>query len=251
MSDTVNETRSRPWKKIAVLALLVAAVVVVYSWFGDSLTLESLAEKEGQLRDYQDSHGVLVYGVAFLVYVAVTGLSLPGAAPLTLVYGWYFDLLRAVILISFASTAGATLAFLLSRYILRDAIQRKFGARLGSVHRALEKDGAFYLFTLRLIPVVPFWVINLVMGLTSIRVFTYWWVSQVGMLPGTVVYVYAGSSVPDLRTLSEEGVSGLFTPRLIAAFAVLGLFPLVVRFIMRKVRPDLGKERREPDDPVK
>jgi uncharacterized membrane protein YdjX (TVP38/TMEM64 family) len=246
----VNETASRPWKKIVVLALLVGAVVVAYARFGDSLTLERLAEKEGELREYQGSHPVLVYGAAFILYVTVTGLSLPGAAPLTLVYGWYFGLLQGVILISFASTIGATLAFLLSRYFLRDAIQRRFGARLSSVHRALEKDGAFYLFTLRLIPVVPFWVINLVMGLTPIRVFTYWWVSQVGMLPGTVVYVYAGSSVPDLRTLSEEGVSGLVTPRLIAAFVVLGLFPFVVRFIMRKLRPDLDRGRREPDDPV-
>lgn len=248
MSDSLNQTKKpRPWKKILVLVLLVAAIVVAYTQFGDSLQLSSLAEKEGQLREYQASHPVLVYGLAFVLYVAVTGLSLPGAAALTLVYGWYFELLEGVILVSFASTAGATLAFLLSRYLLRDAIQTKFGARLTSFNRALEKDGAFYLFTLRLIPAVPFFVINLVMGLTPIRVVTYWWVSQVGMLAGTIVYVYAGSNLPDLQTLSEEGASGVVSPELIAAFVVLGLFPLVVRFIMKKLRPDLATQQESAE----
>lgn len=246
MMDNQNQPGStRPWKKVVVLLLVVAAAVAGYIRFGDSLTLESLAEKEAELRQYRKTHPVLVYGVAFLAYVAVTGLSLPGAAPMTLVYGWYFDLLPGVILVSFASTAGATLAFLLSRYILRDTIQAKFGERLSSFNRHLEKDGAFYLFTLRLIPAVPFFVINLVMGLTPIRVATYWWVSQVGMLPGTIVYVYAGSTVPDLRTLSEKGASGVITPQLIAAFVVLGLFPLVVRFIMKKLRPDIVSKTGE------
>lgn len=251
MSDATEQSiRPRPWKKIVVLVLLVAAVVAGYTQFGDSLTLASLADKEGQLRDYQADHSVLVYGLAFVIYVTVTGLSLPGAAPLTLVYGWYFDLLQGIILVSFASTLGATLAFLLSRYILRDAIQMKFGARLSSFNRALEKDGAFYLFTLRLIPAVPFFIINLVMGLTPIRVFTYWWVSQVGMLAGTIVYVYAGSTFPDLETLSEEGASGVVTPQLIAAFVVLGLFPFVVRFIMKKLRPDLTNQQKGAESPV-
>ncbi len=251
MSDALDQTKKpRPWKKIVVLVLLVAAIVAAYTQFGDSLKLESLSAKEGQLREYQADHPVLVYGLAFLLYVTVTGLSLPGAAPLTLVYGWYFELVEGVILVSFASTAGATLAFLLSRYLLRDAIQTKFGTRLSSFNRALEKDGAFYLFTLRLIPAVPFFVINLVMGLTPIRVFTYWWVSQVGMLAGTVVYVYAGSTFPDLRTLSEEGASGVVTPQLIAAFVVLGLFPFVVKFIMKRLRPDLAKNQQGSESPV-
>ena len=124
--------------------------------FGDALRLENLAKQESQLREVQQRQPLLVYGVAFLVYVLVTGLSLPGATVMTLVYGWYFGWLRGVILVSFASTAGATLAFLLSRYLLRESIQTRFGDRLKAFNENLERQGAFYLFTLRLIPAVPF-----------------------------------------------------------------------------------------------
>ena len=175
-----------------------------------------------------------------MVYVVVTGLSLPGAAVLTLVYGWYFGLLRGVVLVSFASTAGATMAFLLSRFLFRDAIQKRFGDRLPSFNQSLEKEGPFFLFTMRLIPAVPFFVINAVMGLTPIRTRTFWWVSQLGMLAGTAVYVYAGSSVPDLQTLADKGIGAVFTPsqltQIVIAFVLLGVFPLIVRFAMKFIR---------------
>ena len=118
-------------------------------------------------------------------------------------YGWYFGLAPAVILVSFASTSGATIAFLLSRYLFRDAIQTRFRDQLAKFNQALQREGAFYLFTLRLIPAVPFFVINVVMGLTPIRTLTFWWVSQVGMLAGTIVYVYAGSTIPSLAHLAD------------------------------------------------
>lgn len=205
-----------------VAFLVVAAVgVSAYLFFGDALSLEHLAERETQLRRYRSEHPIQVYVIAFAAYAGVTGLSLPGAAVLTLVYGWYFGLVRGVVLVSFASTIGATLAFLLSRYLLRDAVQRRFGERLSAFDQALAAEGAFYLFTLRLIPAVPFFIINLVMGLTPIRTSTYWWVSQLGMLPGTAVYVYAGSTFPDLKTLAERGVGGILSPQLIAAFIAL------------------------------
>lgn len=236
-----SKGRAPPWKKLLVLAAVLVAAVVVYVQFGDVLTLESLVAREGQLRLFQAEHPLLIYGVAFAVYVGVTGLSLPGAAALTLVYGWYFGVLRGVILVSFASTSGATLAFLLSRYLFRDAVERRFGDRLSSFNESLRSEGPFYLFALRLIPAVPFFVINLVMGLTPIRVVTYWWVSQLGMLAGTAVYVYAGSRVPSLEQLANEGVGAVFTPgqltQIILAFVLLGVFPLVVRFMMKKLRP--------------
>jgi uncharacterized membrane protein YdjX (TVP38/TMEM64 family) len=229
------------WKKLLVLAVVLAAVVVAYVQFGDSLTLESLAARESQLRQFQADHPILVYGIAFAVYVGVTGLSLPGAAALTLLYGWYFGLFRGVIVVSFASTAGATVAFLLSRYLFGQAVQSRFGARLSGFNDALRREGPFYLFTLRLIPAVPFFVINLVMGLTPIRARTFWWVSQLGMLAGTIVYVYAGSSVPSLQVLAQHGVQAVLTPgqltQLVVALALLGVFPLVVRLIVKILRP--------------
>ncbi len=231
------ETKSNGKRtKVIVFALVVAIVAFLYFQFSDRLTLENLATQESALRDYQQQHPVLVYGLALALYVTVTGLSLPGATVLTLAYGWYFGLIPAFVLVSFASTTGATVAFLLSRYLFRDTIQSKFGERLADFNRALEREGAFYLFTLRLIPAVPFFVINVVMGLTPMRVWTFWWVSQLGMLAGTFVFVYAGSSVPDLNTLAQQGTGGILTPQLFIAFAILGLFPLAVKKIMQAFR---------------
>ncbi|WP_040769634.1 TVP38/TMEM64 family protein, partial [Novipirellula maiorica] len=163
---------------------------------------------------------------------------------LTLVYGWYFGFGRGLILVSFASTAGATVAFLLSRFLFRDTIQNRFGERLKSFNASLEKEGPFFLFTLRLIPAVPFFVINAVMGLTPIRTRTFWWVSQIGMLAGTAVYVYAGSSVPDLQTLADQGIGAVFTSgqlwQIGSAFVLLGLFPLIVRWTMKLIQRKTG-----------
>ena len=229
-----------PWSKIVVF-LILAAGIGLGVVFRDSLTLTALAEREAELKAFQAEHPVAVYGIAFAVYVAITGLSLPGAAALTLLMGWYFGLLRGVILVSFASTAGATIAFLFSRFLLRDAIQNKFGEKLTWFNEQLDKDGPFFLFTLRLVPVVPFFVINAVMGLTRIKTFTFWWVSQLGMLAGTIVYVYAGSQVPNLKALAEEGAGAVFTParltQITIAFVLLGVFPLIVKFLLARFRP--------------
>ena len=223
--------------KLAVGGVIATIIAVAYFQFGETLSLEGLAQRESQLRSLQTDSPWMVYGVAFLIYVLVAGLSLPGAAVLTLVYGWYFGLRDGMILVSFASTAGATMAFLLSRFLFRDAIQNKFGKRLAGFNESLEKEGPFFLFTLRLIPAVPFFVINAVMALTPIKTRTFWWVSQLGMLAGTFVFVYAGSSVPNLQTLADEGINAVFTPRqmtqIIGAFVLLGVFPLIVRFVMK------------------
>ena len=235
-----------PWTKLILFIVVAAAAIVGYTQFGDALSLDSLAKQESQLREFQQQHPVLVYAIAFVIYVAVTGLSLPGAAVLTLLYGWYFKLGAGLILVSFASTMGATLAFLLSRFLFRDFIQDRFGDRLENFNQSLEREGPFFLFTLRLVPAVPFFVINAVMGLTPIKTTTFWWVSQLGMLAGTVVFVYAGSSVPSLQTLAEERINAVFTPRqftqIFLAFVLLGTFPLAVRWGM-KLFP-----RKQPED---
>jgi uncharacterized membrane protein YdjX (TVP38/TMEM64 family) len=223
--------------KLALAALLLTAAGVLYFTLGDALSLAELARHEAAWRAWQADHPVQAYAVAFVVYVAVTALSLPGATVLTLAYGWLFGFLPAVILVSFASTTGATLAMLLSRYLLRDLVRRRFGARLEAVDAALAREGAYYLFTLRLIPAVPFFVLNVVMGLTPIAASTFAWVSQLGMLPGTCVYVYAGASVPTLAHLAERGVAGILTGRVATALVLLGLFPLVVRRAARWLQP--------------
>ncbi len=228
--------KANPTTKLIVLAAVLAAAVVGYLKFGDTLSLGHLASKEGSLREFKAGNPLMVVGIAFAIYVAVTGLSLPGAVVLTLVFGWFFGFGQGLLLVSFASTAGATLAFLFSRFLLRDAIESKFGDKLGRFNSALAREGAFYLFTLRLIPVVPFFVINLVMGLTPVRTTTFWWVSQLGMLPGTAVFVYAGAQFPSLATLAQKGAGGILTPQLIIAFVLLGVFPITVKHLLTRFR---------------
>jgi uncharacterized membrane protein YdjX (TVP38/TMEM64 family) len=160
----------------------------------------------------------------FVLYVAVAALSLPGAAIMTLAAGALFGLVQGTLLVSFASSLGATLAFLASRFPLHDLVQRRFGSYLASIYDGIRRDGALYLFGLRLVPAFPFFAINLVMGLTPIRTVTFYWVSQVGMLAGTVVFVNAGTQLANIDSLS-----GLLSPALIASFAALGLFPLAAR----------------------
>ncbi len=238
--------------KFVVFCGLVCVVATVYSQIGGALSLDSLAQRETELREYQLANPALVYGLAFVVYVLIAGLSLPGAAVLTLVYAWYFGFGRGLVLVSLSSTAGATVAFVVSRFLFRDAIQQRFGKQLASFRQSMDREGPFFLFTLRLIPAVPFFIINAVMGLTSIRTRTFWWISQLGMLPGTIVYVYAGSSVPSLQLLADHGVGAVFTPgqltRILVAFAVLGLFPLLVRGILRLCSRKLATANHAVED---
>lgn len=238
-----------PWVKLAVLIGLVVGIVAAWAAWGDRLSLEPLVAREAALRQLRDEHPVLVYGAAFLVYVVVTACSLPVATLLSLTIGWYFGFWQGVVLVSFASTSGATLAFLMSRYLLRDAFQRRFGERLRAFNGALDREGAFYLFALRLTPAVPFFVINVVMGLTRLRVWTFWWVSQLGMLAATCVFVYTGSEFPDLKTLSERGAAGILSPGLIAALVLLGVFPLVAKRGMQRLRGSVMRaESREESE---
>lgn len=220
---------SRIAVKLALLALLATFIVNGYLLSKQWLSLDFLTTQELTLRDYRRHAPLGTALVAVLIYVAVAGLSLPGAAILTLAYGWYFGFWQGLLIVSFGSTAGATMAFLSTRYIFQDWVQQKFASRLQTINDAFERDGAYYLFTLRLVPAVPFFVINAVMGLTTIRILTFWWVSQIGMLPGTAVYVYAGSTVPSLHQLADNGVGQVLTWQLLLAFTLLGLFPLAIK----------------------
>lgn len=218
--------------RVAVAVVLIALVVAFFAFgLADYFDLDYLKARQVQLAEQLRLHPFATALVYFLVYVAVTGLSVPGATLLTLIGGAMFGLVWGTVLISFAATAGATIAFLASRFLFRDAVQRRFGERLAAVNRGMAKDGAFYLFTLRLVPYIPFFIINLAMGLTTIRPRTFYWVSQVGMLPATIVYVNAGTELGQL-----ESTRGLLSPTLLLALTLLALFPLLTKWFVDGVR---------------
>jgi pyruvate/2-oxoglutarate dehydrogenase complex dihydrolipoamide dehydrogenase (E3) component/uncharacterized membrane protein YdjX (TVP38/TMEM64 family) len=213
--------------RIALLLLIVALVAGFFVFDLDRfLTLQALKAGREALGGWVGANTALALAAFFLVYVAVTALSLPGAAIMTLAGGALFGLVTGTIVVSFASTLGATLAFLASRFLFRDAVRAKFGQRLAAFEEGVRRDGAFYLFTLRLVPAFPFFLVNLLMGLTPIRVPTYALVSQLGMLPGTLVFVYAGTQLARIDSLS-----GILSPGLLGAFVAIGILPLLMRFI--------------------
>ena len=215
-------------KKIFLLLIAAAAVGLFFHFdLHQLLTLDGLKGSMDQFSDYKEQSPLLVIGGFFLLYVVVTALSLPGAAILTLAAGALFGLVEGLLVASFASTIGATLAFLVSRYLLRDTIKQRFPERLAAIDAGVEKEGGFYLFTLRLVPVFPFFLINLLMGVTSIKSWTYYWVSQAGMLAGTFVFVNAGTQLAQI-----ESLSGILSFNLILSFALLGIFPFIAKGIL-------------------
>ena len=217
------------YKKIAVLALVVAAIAAFFVLdLGRFLSLGYLKQSQSAFADLYAKNPWQVVGVFLAVYIAATGLSLPGAGTiLTLAGGAIFGLGWGTLIVSFASSIGATLAFLAARFVLRDSIEARFGKRLAEINSGIAKDGAFYLFTLRLVPLVPFFVINLVMGLTKLPTRTFYWVSQLGMLAGTAVYVNAGTQLARLDSLK-----GILSPGLLGSLVLLGIFPLLARKIV-------------------
>ncbi|MBG9995980.1 FAD-dependent oxidoreductase [Pseudoalteromonas sp. NZS127_1] len=215
-------------KKIFLLLIAAAAIGLFFHFdLHQLLTLDGLKGSMDQFSDYKEQSPLLVIGGFFLLYVVVTALSLPGAAILTLAAGALFGLVEGLLVASFASTIGATLAFLVSRYLLRDTIKQRFPERLAAIDAGVEKEGGFYLFTLRLVPVFPFFLINLLMGVTSIKSWTYYWVSQAGMLAGTFVFVNAGTQLAQIDSLS-----GILSFNLILSFALLGIFPFIAKGIL-------------------
>jgi pyruvate/2-oxoglutarate dehydrogenase complex dihydrolipoamide dehydrogenase (E3) component/uncharacterized membrane protein YdjX (TVP38/TMEM64 family) len=222
-------------RQLALLLLIAAAVIAFFAFdLGRFLSLDHAKAVQGELAALHASRPALVIGVYFAVYIAVTALSLPGAAILTLLGGALFGLWTGLLVVSFASSIGALLAMLVSRYLLRSSVQARFGSALADIDRGVAREGAFYLFTLRLVPLFPFFVINLLMGLTAMRAWTFYWVSQLGMLAGTLVYVNAGTQLAQISSLG-----GILSPGLIGSFVLLGLFPLVAKKVV-----DMVKARR-------
>ncbi|RVT49740.1 FAD-dependent oxidoreductase [Rubrivivax albus] len=221
-------TRSR----VLLLLALVAGIALFFAFdLQRFLTLEYLKSAQGEFAALYAERPLAVIGSYFALYVAVTALSLPGAAIMTLAGGAIFGLWVGLLVVSFASSIGATLAMLAARYVLRDSIKARFGQRVAEIDRGVERDGAFYLFTLRLVPAVPFFVVNLVMGLTAMKARTFYVVSQLGMLAGTLVYVNAGTQLAQIDSLK-----GILSPGLIGSFVLLGLFPLVAKKIVDVVK---------------
>jgi uncharacterized membrane protein YdjX (TVP38/TMEM64 family) len=214
--------------KIIIITVLIG-LIVAFKVFNleDYLTLGYIKASQQRFELLYNEHQFLVIAGYMLMYILVTSLSLPGAAVMTLAGGALFGLLTGTIVVSFASTIGATFACFVSRFILRDWVQGKFGDKLKTVNVGIEKEGAFYLFTLRLIPVFPFWLINLVMGLTKMPLKNFYLVSQIGMLPGTMVYVNAGKELAKI-----ESLSGILSPGLILSFVLLGIFPIITKKLL-------------------
>jgi len=219
--------------KPIVVGVLLALGAIAWLVFdpGRFLTLDRLHEDQQWLIQQKNANPVLFGALFFAVYVLVTGASLPGAAIMTIAAGALFGLLWGVALVSFASAIGATIAFVLARYVLRDFVRRHFEKQSSAVDAGMQKDGAFYLLALRLVPIFPFFLVNLAMGLTAIRVTTFYWVSQLGMLPGTIVYVNAGTQLAQIKTLSDVA-----SPALLGSFALLGIFPLLAKFLLDRVK---------------
>ncbi|MFW5927014.1 MAG: FAD-dependent oxidoreductase [Wenzhouxiangella sp.] len=220
---------SRVILRLAVAAVFLAAIIAFFAFdLQQYFRLETLREQRDALLAFTEDHLLLMIGAYMGVYIVMAALSVPGAAVLTLAGGALFGVVVGSIVVSFASTIGATLVFLAARFLFHDAIQRRFSKRLARINRGVERDGAFYLLALRLVPAFPFWVINLVMALTPIRTWTYYWVSQVGMLPATIVYVNAGTQLGRVDSAGD-----VLSPQLIGAFVLLGLLPLLLRWILR------------------
>ncbi len=228
--------------RIGIICLILMLLLFYFIFdLGSYLSLESLKIKKDAFADTYANNRVLTISVYMIIYIAVTALSLPGAAIMSLAGGALFGLAAGVVMVSFASTIGATLAFLVSKFIFRDWVQEKFGSSLVTVNEGIKKEGGFYLFTLRLVPVFPFFMINLVMGLTPIRISVFYLVSQIGMLPGTIVFINAGTHLGKIDSLQ-----GILSPELIFSFVLLGIFPLIAKKFtaLLKARKRMSKYKK-------
>jgi len=217
-----------------VVVILLLGTLFSFFYFGlyQYFNLEYLKSQQDNFQNYYEQSPLITILIFMAIYIVSTALSLPGAALLTLLGGALFGLFMGTIVVSFASTIGATLAFLVARFLLREWVQTKFSKSLDKLNKGVREEGNFYLFTLRLIPIVPFFVINLVMGLTPMRTLSFFIVSQIGMLPGTMVFVNAGTELAKI-----EAIGDILSFRLWLSFALLGIFPILMKKIMSYVNP--------------
>ncbi len=219
--------------KMLLILLLLTLILMFWLFDGQQyLSLTALQRQQLDFQAYQQAHPWLAGVWFFLMYVGITALSLPGAVLMSLAAGAIFGGVWGVLLVSFAASLGATLAFLSARFLLREGLVQRFPTQIEMMDQGMKKEGAYYLFSLRLVPLLPFFLINVLMGLTPIRLVTYYWVSQLGMLPGAVVYVNAGQQLAQIQQPSD-----IFSPMLIASFVLLGLLPWLARYVLHLLRP--------------
>ena len=230
-------------KRLALATIILFAIGAFFFFdLGQYLTLDSLKHHQGDLAAYRNLHPFTTSAVYVAIYITVAALSLPGAALMTLTGGAIFGLIWGTALANIAASIGATLAFLSARFLFAETIERKFANQISAINQGIDKDGAFYLFSLRLVPVVPFFVINVVMGLTRLPVWTFFWVSAVGMLGGAAVYANAGTQLAQINNLSD-----IASFKLLLSFALLGIFPITVRKLLEWVKTRRSENTPETD----
>ena len=216
-----------------IIGLLFATLISAFFYFDgpNVINLDALKDQKERLDALYQSYPLTLAAVYFLIYVCVAAFALPAAAIITLAGGAIFGFSTGLILVSFASTIGATVAFLLTRFLFHEAVEAKFGDRLSAVNQGIDKEGALYVFGLRLVPLFPFFVVNSVLALTRLKPTTFYVASQIGMLPGTAVFVYAGTQLAQINELGD-----VLSPQLLLAFALIGVFPIAAKFFMNWVR---------------
>jgi len=228
--------------KLILVAVIIAVVAAFFLLdLGQYLNLEYLKSQKDSLNNLYNENPILISAIFFVVYVLVAAFSLPAAGLLTVASGAILGFWNGVFVVSFASTIGATGAFLMARYLFHDAIQTKFGDRLTAINNGIQREGAFYVFGLRLVPLFPFFVVNVVLGLTKIKTWTFYWASQIGMLAGTAVYVNAGTQLANIDSLGD-----IASPKLIASFVLLGVFPILAKYLLNFL-----KKETDLDEPNK
>jgi len=220
--------------KIILVTLIVALIAAFFIFdLQQYFSLGYLKQQQEALNTLYSNNPVLIIAIFFLVYVAFAALALPAATILTLAGGAIFGFWTGLIVVSFASTIGATIAFLLTRYLFHEAIESKFGDRLQAINAGIEREGAFYVFGLRLVPLFPFVVVNSVLALTKLKTITFYWASQIGMIAGTAVYVNAGTQIAQLDSLA-----GIAEPKILLSFALLGVFPIIAKYALSWLKRD-------------
>ncbi|MDB2414822.1 TVP38/TMEM64 family protein [Rickettsiales bacterium] len=227
-------------KKLFRIILLILLSFALIAFFALDLqqyaTLEYIKQQHDIFSQYYQQNSFLILAIFAMAYIMVTALSLPLATILTLIGGALFGLPLGIVMVSFASSIGATLAFLMARFIARDYIQKNYKKQLGKVNQGFKSEGKFYLFALRLVPIFPFFMVNIIMALMPIKVLAFYLVSQIGMLPGTIIYVYAGTQLAQIESLSD-----IASPSLLFAFALLGVFPLFTKKLIEFMRKEKNK----------
>ncbi len=231
-------------ERLGIILIIGALLYIFFSYdLGVYLTLDYLKASHSQFAALYNTHTLTFLAAYFGIYIIVTALSLPGATVMSLAGGALFGFWTGLVIVSFASTIGATLACFVARYIFGQSVQERFPDKLEKINQGIEREGAFYLFTLRLIPIFPFFVINLVMGLTKMPLITFYWVSQLGMLPGTVVFINAGKELGQIQSPAD-----ILSPGLLISFALLGVFPLAAKKIVTMMRSRRNQTKRLDDN---